>query len=182
MGNRRSASMVVPPRRQIQCATLNLEDKNVSCRRNLADWMQRIASAMRWTIWTTAALRLRARAEGRAELRGKVRTKVRGNPVCAETGLLAVLKFFVPGHLDGLELSFVRQFRVACESWKLDNPFIHIGEAYRQRVDAGMFFRQLDADFLGVVPIKRVRHSSPLLDAKSRPAASCGCGVARANF
>jgi hypothetical protein len=35
--------MMVPPGRQIQCATFDLEDKNVSRRRNLPDWMQEIA-------------------------------------------------------------------------------------------------------------------------------------------
>jgi hypothetical protein len=54
--------MVVPPGRQIQSAQFNLEEKNVSRRRNLPAWMQEIASAIRWTIWTTAEVRAEIRA------------------------------------------------------------------------------------------------------------------------
>jgi len=43
-----------------------------------------------------------------ADVRGKVRTKALGNAVRAETVLFVVLKFFVPGHLNRFELSFVR--------------------------------------------------------------------------
>jgi len=54
---------MVPPGQQIQCATFDLEDKNVSRRPNLPDWMQEIAGAIRWTIWTTAESGMGARAE-----------------------------------------------------------------------------------------------------------------------
>ena len=56
---------MVPPGRQIQCATFDLEDKNVSRRRNLPDWMQEIAGEIRWTIWTTAELEIGVSAEQR---------------------------------------------------------------------------------------------------------------------
>jgi hypothetical protein len=60
--------MMVPPGRQIQCATFDLEDKNVSRRRNLPDWMQEIAREIRWTIWTTAELQVELRVQLRAEM------------------------------------------------------------------------------------------------------------------
>src|SRR5271167_2345794 len=142
--------MVVPPAPQNRYAMFNREVKNVSRRPNLPNWMQVIARAIRWTIWTTAGLRV------------EVCMEVRGNLVYAATALLGVLKFFVPGHLNRFELSFVRQFRVASKPRKFDNPFVHIRKTHRQRVHAGMLLRQLDSDFLGIVPIKRVRHSLPL--------------------
>src|ERR1700722_2351260 len=43
-----------------------------------------------------------------AKVRGRVRMKVLGNAVRAESALLVVPKFFVPGHLNRFELSFVR--------------------------------------------------------------------------
>jgi hypothetical protein len=96
--------MVVPPGRQIQCATFDLENKNVSRRRNLPDWMQELAGAIRWTIWTTAESGMGPRAE----VRVRVRAKVLGTAAWAGTALLVILKFFVPGHLNRFELSFVR--------------------------------------------------------------------------
>ncbi len=42
------------------------------------------------------------------ELLAKARARVRGDAAYAEAALLGVLKFFVPGHLDGFQLSFVR--------------------------------------------------------------------------
>src|SRR5277367_4623532 len=162
MGNRRSASMVVPPARQFRYAKFNREVKNVSRRPNLPNWMQQIARAIRWTIWTTSELGIEASEEPAAELHVKIPTKVIAYAECAETRLLVVLKFFVPGHLNRFELSFVRQFRVASKPRKFHDPFVHIRKTHRQRVHAGMFLRQLDSDFLGIVPIKRVRHSLPL--------------------
>jgi hypothetical protein len=52
--------------------------------------------------------RTELRAEVGAKLRGKVRTEVRGDAARPEIALLAILKFFVPGHLDGFEFAFVR--------------------------------------------------------------------------
>ena len=46
--------------------------------------------------------------ELRAKVLGKVRTKILRNAVRAETALLVVLKFFVPGHLNRFELAFIR--------------------------------------------------------------------------
>jgi hypothetical protein len=62
--------------------------------------MQQIAGAIRWTIWTTAELRIEECAE--------LRTKMRRDAAREETRLLVVLKFFVPGHLNRFQLSFVR--------------------------------------------------------------------------
>jgi hypothetical protein len=95
---------MVPPDRQVQSAKFNVADKNISRPRNLTDWMQAIGTSLRWTIWTTAESRLQAYAEAG----GKVRTKDYGSEAWAETGLLVVLKFLVPSHLNGFELSFVR--------------------------------------------------------------------------
>jgi hypothetical protein len=46
-------------------------------------------------------------ARVRAKVRAKIRTKDLGEAACAVIALLVVLKFFVPGHLDRFELSFV---------------------------------------------------------------------------
>src|SRR5271156_1694258 len=176
--------MVMPPGRLMQCAKFNPEDKNVSRRRDLPDWMRGMAGAVRWTIWTTAeagvgvcANRVRTTGESLA----KAGAKVRGDAACAEAALLAFLEFFVPGHLNGFQLSFVRQLRVAGKSGQLDDPFVHVREAHGQRVHARMFFGELDADFLGVVPIKRLRHSVPLLDANVSAPPGCGSRKAAAH-
>jgi len=76
----------------------------------------------------------------------------------AEELTFAALKFFVPGHLNGFEFAFVGEFRVTLEAGEFENPFMKIGEADGERVDVRMRFRELNADFLGVVPIKFVSH------------------------
>ena len=81
----------------------------------------------------------------------------------AEELAFAVLKFFVPGHLDGFEFAFVRELWVALEAGEFEDPFMKVGEADGERVYVRMLFHELDADFFGVVPIKFVRHlPSPL--------------------
>jgi hypothetical protein len=92
---------MVPPQRRIQRAEFNLEDENVSRRRNLPDWMQKIARTIRWTIWTTAELYERNCVE-------KWERRFVGMRRAGKRKLLAILKFFVPGHLNRFELSFVR--------------------------------------------------------------------------
>jgi len=47
-------------------------------------------------------------AKIQAKVRGKVQTKIRGDAAGAEASLLVILKFFVPGHLNRFQLSFVR--------------------------------------------------------------------------
>src|SRR5208282_4866184 len=47
---------------------------------------------------------------------------------------LAVLKFFVPGHLDGFEFAFVRLLGIARKAGKRDHPFVEIGKADSERV------------------------------------------------
>ena len=53
--------------------------------------------------------------------------------------LLAVLKFFVPGHLDGFEFGLVGGGGVACEKWELGDPFVHVGEAHGEGIGVGVF-------------------------------------------
>ena len=71
---------------------------------------------------------------------------------------MAVLKFFVPGHLDGFEFAFVRKLGVAREAGKFNDPFVEVRKADSERVGVGMFFGELDADFFGVIPIECVWH------------------------
>ena len=54
--------------------------------------------------------------------------------------LLAVLEFFVPGHLDGFDFGFVGGGGVAGEEWEFDDPFVHVGEAHGEGIDVGVFF------------------------------------------
>jgi hypothetical protein len=71
---------------------------------------------------------------------------------------LAVLKFFVPGHLNGFEFGFVGAHRIAGEAGEFSDPFVHVGEAYRERIGAWEFVGQGDGDIFDSVPIKSSRH------------------------
>lgn len=67
---------------------------------------------------------------------------------------MAVLIFFVPDHLDGFEFAFVRKLGIPVEAGEFRHPFVKVGEADGQRVGVWKFFRELEADFFGVVPVK----------------------------
>jgi len=81
---------------------------------------------------------------------------------------LPILIFLVPRHLDGLELPFIREPRIARKALESEDPFVHIREADRQRIYFGIFFRQPDSNFLRIVPIERLRHSFPRLPQPMR--------------
>jgi hypothetical protein len=72
---------------------------------------------------------------------------------------MAVLKFFVPGHLDGFELPFVRKLGITGKTGELGNPLMKISEADGERVEIWKFLDELNANFLSVVPIECIRHS-----------------------
>src|SRR5258706_10383819 len=65
---------------------------------------------------------------------------------------LRILKFFVPGHLDGFELSLVRFGRVVGEAGQLGDVAVQIGEAYCQRVGVGVRFGEENAQIFAVGP------------------------------
>ena len=70
--------------------------------------------------------------------------------------LRAILKFFVPRHLDGFELAFVGSCRIAFEIGQFGYVAVQIGEAYGERIELGMDFGEQDADVFGVVPSERL--------------------------
>ena len=76
---------------------------------------------------------------------------------------LVVLKFFVPGHLDGFELAFIRKLGIAGKTRKLGDPLVQVGEADSEGIEAGMLVRELNSDFFGVVPIECRRHDFSLV-------------------
>ena len=53
--------------------------------------------------------------------------------------LLAVLEFFVPGHLDGFQFGFVGGGGVAGEVGEFGDPFVHVGEAHGEGIGVGVF-------------------------------------------
>ena len=65
---------------------------------------------------------------------------------------MAVLKFFVPGHLDGFEFAFVGGLGVAGETGELGDPFVHVGEADGERIGVGIFVGQRDGDVFDIGP------------------------------
>src|SRR6266704_4002955 len=71
---------------------------------------------------------------------------------------LAVLEFFVPGHLDGFELGFIGSGGIAGEAGELGDPFVHVGEAHGERIDVREFVGQTDGDVLEIVPTECRRH------------------------
>ena len=58
----------------------------------------------------------------------------------------------MPGHLNGLEPRLVGFGGVVGKAFQLGDVTAQVGEAHRQRVEAGKLLLQLNADFLGVGP------------------------------
>jgi len=71
---------------------------------------------------------------------------------------LAVLKLFVPGHLNGFELRLVGLGRIAGKPFKFRNPFVHVSEPHRERIRVRILVGQGDGDVFKAVPIKCMRH------------------------
>jgi hypothetical protein len=71
---------------------------------------------------------------------------------------LAILKFFVPGHLNRFELGFVGFLRIAGKAGELRDPFVHVRESDGERIGAREFVAQRDGDVFDGVPIKSWRH------------------------
>jgi len=53
---------------------------------------------------------------------------------------LAILKFFMPRHLDGFQFALIRLFGIVLELRQFDNVAVQIGEADSQRINIGMLF------------------------------------------
>src|SRR5579872_4351930 len=78
---------------------------------------------------------------------------VRGTLQAARgSGLGAVLELFVPRHLDGFELAFVRRFGIASEIGQFGHVAMQVREAHRERVDFRMCFGKQNAEVFSVVP------------------------------
>src|SRR5215472_5475830 len=75
---------------------------------------------------------------------------------------LTVLIFLVPGHLDGFKLRFVRPGGIACKAGQLDDPFVHVREAHRQRIGVRILVRQRNGYVFKIVPSERWWHAQLL--------------------
>src|SRR6266436_180932 len=71
---------------------------------------------------------------------------------------LAVLKFFVPGHLDGFELGFVGGGGITGEAGEFGDPFVHVREADGEGIDVREFVGQADSDVFEIIPTECWRH------------------------
>src|SRR5882672_7499843 len=71
---------------------------------------------------------------------------------------LTVQEFLVPSHLDGFELRFVGGRGVAGKAGEFGDPFVHVGEADRQRIGVRMFVGQSDGYIFKTVPTECWRH------------------------
>ena len=78
---------------------------------------------------------------------------------------LAILEFFVPGHLNRFKLGFVGSLRIAGEAGKLRDPFVHVREANGERIGVREFVAECDGDVFDGIPIKSGWHSELLGDA-----------------
>ena len=65
---------------------------------------------------------------------------------------LVVFPLFIPGHLDGFELAFVRFGRIVAEAFKLGDPFEEIGEADFEWILLGELIVKGEGDVFGLVP------------------------------
>ena len=65
---------------------------------------------------------------------------------------LAVQEFLVPGHLDGFELGFIGGRGVAGKTGEFGDPFVHVGEADRQRIGVREFVGEADSDVFEIFP------------------------------
>src|SRR4051794_11476926 len=74
--------------------------------------------------------------------------------------LLRVLPFFVPRHLDGLELRLVGGLGIVVEAVKRENAVAEVREPDRQGIDVGELLGQRDADVFGVGPLHGVTPSA----------------------
>src|ERR1051325_217189 len=83
-------------------------------------------------------------------IRHPVSRNGRGDTRCLS---MVFLPFFVPRHLDGLELRLVRRLRVVVEPVELKDALAQVRESYGKRVDLGEFFAERNADVLGVGPL-----------------------------
>ena len=72
----------------------------------------------------------------------------------------------VPGHLNGLELSFIRFLGIVLELRQLRDIAVQIGVTDGKRIGVGMFFRQKDANVFGIVPGQVFRHVDSLISFK----------------
>lgn len=86
----------------------------------------------RFVPWSGSAQELPARSpEKEMSLGGRDGKMQEEDPASHFLGWsgLGVLVLFVPGHLDGFQLFFVRGLRIVGELWQGHNPRMHIGES-----------------------------------------------------
>jgi carboxyl-terminal processing protease len=72
---------------------------------------------------------------------------------------LPIDEFFVPSHLNRLELAFVGLCRIVLKVRQSRNPFMEIGEADSQRIDIGMRLHQRERNVFGIFPAQS-RHQN----------------------
>src|SRR3989440_11125144 len=77
---------------------------------------------------------------------------------CRRSLRLAVLKFLVPGHLNGFEFGFVGGGGVAGEAGEFGNPFVHVREPDSEWIGVRKFVRQADSNVFGIVPTESRWH------------------------
>src|SRR5215831_10865164 len=71
---------------------------------------------------------------------------------------LAVLKFFVPSHLNGFKLGFIGLGGVPGEAVKFRDPFVHVCKANGQGIGVRKFVGQCNGNVFKIVPVECVRH------------------------
>src|SRR5581483_885409 len=92
----------------------------------------------------------------------------------AQLSTLSVFPFFVPRHLDRLELRLVRAFRVVVEAVEGEDLLAHVGEADGERIEIGKLLRERDRDVLRIGPLHRATSSFFRSDLPSwMPPPSC---------
>src|SRR5687768_979915 len=101
------------------------------------------------TSWRGCARSSAANGATSASVALTMRMFTRGTRASA----LGVLPLFVPGHLDCLELRFVRGFRVVVEPVELENLLPQVGKSDGQRIDLWEFLGQGNPDVFGVEPL-----------------------------
>src|SRR5262249_748421 len=63
-----------------------------------------------------------------------------------------IQELFVPSHLNGLQLSFVRLLWIVFEVGQLGYVLMKVGEADFERIDVRMSFREKNTNIFSVVP------------------------------
>src|SRR5438477_7550346 len=68
------------------------------------------------------------------------------------SGLLVVFEFFVPGHLDGLQLAFIGGLGITGEARQFGHVAMQVSKAHCERIELREFFLEQNADVFSIVP------------------------------